>query len=221
MKRSDILSRPKISAFMAAYGIWVLVALHFFGLMTMLMVDLNHFASYTPLNLLVSAAVLYWAAPRYAKPGMRLFFLSTFFIGYAAEYLGTQTGFPFGNYLYLDNLRPHLGGVPVVIGVNWFLLAYASAQLTDRFVRPAWLRVLSASALMVLLDFFIEPVAGTLGYWQWENDIIPWQNYLGWFGVSIIIQSIYQRWSGAHSNRWAQWYNLIVLIFFVILNLAL
>lgn len=210
-----------ISEFSRRYGLWILLVLHFFGLITMLSVNLNYFASYTPLNLLLSAAVLYFATPDYAKPGMRLFFICSFVIGYAAELLGTQTGFPFGNYQYMQNMAPHLWEVPLVIGVNWFLLAYATAQLTDHFIYKAWLRVLVASAAMVALDFWIEPVAHKLGYWQWENNQIPWQNYLGWFGVSIIVQSIYQRWAAAHTNNLAKWYSLIVLIFFIILNIAL
>jgi putative membrane protein len=30
---------------------------------------------------------------------------------------------------------------------------------------------------MTALDYFVEPVAMALGFWHWENDVIPLQNY--------------------------------------------
>jgi putative membrane protein len=42
---------------------------------------------------------------------------------------------------------------------------------------------------MTTLDFLVEPVAMKLGFWSWENDIIPLQNYAMWFLTSVIIHS--------------------------------
>jgi putative membrane protein len=43
---------------------------------------------------------------------------------------------------------------------------------------------------MTTLDFIVEPVAMKLGFWVWENDVIPTQNYIMWFTTSIIIHGI-------------------------------
>ena len=45
--------------------------------------------------------------------------------------------------------------------------------------------------LMVGLDFLIEPVAISLDFWSWEYDIIPLQNYIGWFVIAFILQLIF------------------------------
>jgi uncharacterized membrane protein len=38
-----------------------------------------------------------------------------------------------------------------------------------------------AALLMVALDVLIEPVAVALDFWQWENAVIPIQNFVMWF----------------------------------------
>jgi putative membrane protein len=43
---------------------------------------------------------------------------------------------------------------------------------------------------MTALDFLVEPVAMELGFWRWENDVIPSQNYVMWFITSILIHGI-------------------------------
>jgi putative membrane protein len=40
---------------------------------------------------------------------------------------------------------------------------------------------------MTALDYFVEPVAMALGFWHWENDVIPLQNYMMWFITSLVI----------------------------------
>jgi putative membrane protein len=58
--------------------------------------------------------------------------------------------------------------------------------------KAAWL-ILIPPVLMTLLDYIVEPVAIKLGFWTWENDIIPLQNYAMWFITSLVIHAtIYQ-----------------------------
>jgi len=79
---------------------------------------------------------------------------------------------------------------PVVIGVNWLFLALSTYGLVQYFTKKAIWLILLPPVLMTALDFLVEPVAMKLGFWSWENDIIPLQNYAMWFITSVIIHSI-------------------------------
>ena len=43
---------------------------------------------------------------------------------------------------------------------------------------------------MVGLDFLIEPIAVKYDFWNWSQNEVPKQNYLMWFILSIIMQSL-------------------------------
>ena len=43
-------------------------------------------------------------------------------LGWAVEYLGSHTGFPFGRYHYTNRLWPQLGHVPLLIPVAWLMM---------------------------------------------------------------------------------------------------
>jgi len=97
----------------------------------------------------------------------------------------------FGEYQYGAVLGFQVFEVPLIIGLNWFMLSYAIGAMVNRYVRIA--KPLIAAVLMVILDVIIEPVAVKLDYWSWVGDSIPLQNYLGWFVISLIIQFSFQQ----------------------------
>lgn len=210
-----------LARFSKQYGIYVLLAFHFFGVIMMAFYDLDLFASFTPGNLILSALILFFASERREWKKLAIFFSLSYLIGYLAELIGTQTGFPFGEYWYLPHLGPQLIGVPLVIGVNWFLIAYSAALWTRKFSPNSVVQVLVASALMVGLDLFIEPLCERLGFWAWADKIAPWQNYLGWYGVSMIVQLIFKALMINADNALARWYFVMVTLFFIMLNLLL
>lgn len=205
--------------FAEKYGLWVLGVVHFFGILVISWSNTDFWASFTPLNLLLSVALVFMVATKMRSLG--LFFLISFTIGYLAELVGTQTGFPFGNYQYLQNLGPKLIAVPILIGVNWFLMAYASRIWANRWLGNHLAQALLASLLMVGVDFFIEPISADLGFWQWENDIIPMENYFGWLGVSFLVQLLFPSSLQGESNAIARWYLPMIFLFFLILNFTL
>jgi len=205
--------------FAKRYGLWVLGVIHFFGILVISWVDTDFFASFTPLNLLISVVLIFMVSTK--MRGLGLFFLISFTIGYLAEVIGTQTGFPFGNYQYLQNLGPKLIEVPILIGVNWFLMAYASRLWANSLLKSHLAQAILASLLMVMVDFFIEPVAATLGFWQWENDKIPVENYFGWLGVSFMVQLLFPKSLFDEKNLIAKVYLPMIFLFFLILNFTL
>lgn len=208
----------KIKAFCRNHGVLTLAIINFFGLVAILILD-PQFAAFSSVNLLLTFAIIGFAHKGDLR-GFWLFFIITYLIGYGVELLGTQTGFPFGEYSYGQNLAPLLFEVPWIIGVNWFVLAMATAHLSQRFIVKQWLRIPVAALLMVFIDFFIEKIAPVLDYWTWKDNIVPLVNYLGWFVVALIVQSLWTIFLRKSENRVAGHYVWIVLTFFIILILA-
>lgn len=210
----------RLQAFIHRYGIAILLIFHAVGLVGMTLIDRESFARLTPLNLLLSLSILWLAHPR---PTLKLLyvFVGSYLLGYLAELLGTQTGFPFGDYHYGQALGPLLWEVPVIIGVNWFLMLMGSGYLARQIFRKPWLQVMGGALLMTLADLSIEPVAPLLDFWYWQEGSAPLVNYLGWFVVSVIMQLMFQKWLIGQDNPLARPYFLIVVSFFIGLNLLL
>lgn len=209
----------QLQNYVQRYGLWVLGVIHFFGILVISWADTNFWASFTPFNLVLAATFVFLVSTKMRN--LALFFVISFIIGYFAELLGTQTGFPFGNYQYLNNLGPKVIEVPILIGVNWFLMAYASRVWVNIWFKNHLAQAFAASILMVIVDFFIEPISASLGFWRWENDIIPVENYFGWLGVSFLVQVLFPQSLQNASNSIAKWYLPMIFLFFLILNFTL
>jgi len=121
-----------------------------------------------------------------------LFSLLVILITWLVEWAGVESGKIFGAYQYGTVLQPQIAGVPVAIGFAWLTLLISATALERRLPRtPAadqyFLRALRIAGLMVLFDFFMEPVAVKLDYWQWEGGTIPIQNFIAWFVISFLL----------------------------------
>lgn len=150
------------------------------------------FVSLTPFNLLISCGLIVYS---HQGPRSKLtwFALFAFTIGFGVEVIGVSTGFPFGSYSYGNTLGWKILDVPLLIGTNWFLLAYAFGCMSNQTNLPLIGRTMLSAAAMTAMDFLIEPVAISLDYWSWSSGEIPPQNYISWFVVSLIIQAIFQK----------------------------
>lgn len=121
------------------------------------------------------------------------YILAIFFLGYLAEWAGINRQWLFGDYDYGKTLGIKLLGVPVIIGINWFLLTYSAGVLMQHSrLKNAVFRVLAGAFLLVLLDLLIEPVAIKFDYWQWTGGSVPFKNYACWFLVSVIMLTIFE-----------------------------
>ncbi len=202
------------------YAVFILIIFHLIGWVGMSFIDIEVFAQLTPINLLLSV-LLIGVSHRGGKGAFVVLLCSTVILGYFVEVLGVHTGFPFGNYTYGPAMWPKLLDVPVIIGVNWFLMVIASGFLALRISKYSWLQVILAAAIMVLLDMAIETVAPLLDYWYWEDGVVPLMNYLGWFGVALLMQLIFQGTVKRHTNKLAIPYLITVAVFFTLLNFTL
>ena len=116
-----------------------------------------------------------------------------FIIGFAAEWVGVHKGWLFGSYTYGETLGTKIDGIPLTIGVVWFLLIYSTGVLMQYSrIKYVFIRVIVGAGIMVGLDKLIEPVAVRYDYWHWANNIIPDKNYICWFFLSVFMLLIFE-----------------------------
>ncbi|MFT6828084.1 MAG: putative membrane protein [Roseivirga sp.] len=176
------------------------------------------FQTLTPLNLLMTAGVIFHFEKE-KTPQYFIFIIATFLIGFFAEALGVKTGMIFGDYTYGNTLGYKIFNVPLSIGLNWAILIYISGIVSNQLSENFWLRISIGAAIMVLLDFLIEPAAINFDFWTWNSPNIPIQNYAGWFVLSFLIHSLFQKLNFGKRNPLALQLLIIQFIFFAVLNL--
>lgn len=174
------------------------------------------FRRLTATNLLVTGIILFLFHEDWNTEFIT-FAVVTLLVGYFVEVLGVKTGFIFGEYSYGPTLGFKLLEVPLIIGLNWLILVYSSNMLLEPLELSPGAKALIASATMVLLDNFIEPVAIALDFWSWEAADVPIQNYLAWFVIAFILSLIYQRADFKKQNPVAIYLIMIYGLFFIAL----
>jgi putative membrane protein len=178
------------------------------------------FLKLTPFNLLLTLVLLSWGNNDLSKKYGWAFLLIAL-IGYGVEVIGVHTKVLFGDYTYGSSLGRKVLDVPLVIGVNWFILAFASRGIAVRYIKNPAAQIIGAAAMMVLIDFFIEPVAVVLDFWQWYPGDVPLRNYFMWFITSLVVQIVFFK-TVSRVNHIVAWgVYIIQTAFFVIMNVVL
>lgn len=149
-----------------------------------------------------------------------IFAAAAFWIGFGSELIGVHTGYLYGNYVYGETLGTKLWDIPIVIGVNWFILSYLTGSVFHKIPNDLYAAFLGACA-MTALDYIMEPVAVNLDFWAWKWEEIPWTNYLSWFLVSFVIHLIWRKANFEKSNPVAVFLLITWILFFTILNFTL
>ena len=176
------------------------------------------FRSVTPVNLSLTAFLLIFFHEGHNNR-IGTFALLCMLLGYSVEVLGVQTGFPFGVYEYHTTLGIKLLDTPLMIGVNWLILTYACGMIAQRFFIPSWKKALLGAALMVIIDFVIEPFAIYHQLWSWEGGSIPIQNYAAWYVIAFVLLLLFYRLVPPSRNPLVLPIYLLLFIFFAINNL--
>lgn len=147
-----------------------------------------------------------------------LFALLIFVSSIILEWIGVHKNWVFGNYNYDGTLGYKLDAIPLIIGVNWFLLIYSTGVLMQRTrIRSLFFRILIGAAILVLLDFIIEPVAKHFDYWHWQAGVVPLNNYLGWFVASAVMLFVFEKFGFKKQSIVAPVLLLVQFIFFGVL----
>jgi putative membrane protein len=200
----------KISVFI----IWLF---HLCGMVGISYGNKDFFLAFTPINLFISFVLLFVNQKQIESKELKSAFL-IFFIGMVSEILGVNYGLIFGDYVYLDNLGVKILGVPVLIGVNWIILTFITGSLSSFIFKNKYVSILMGAILMIGLDLLIEPVAPLLGFWIFDLQKVPLQNYLGWFVIGMITQALFQFKIAEKELTFSTHLLIINAIFFAFLN---
>ena len=200
------------------WALIVLTVIHLVGLIGMLSPLKEYILPLSGLNLLVSFFLLLQFETINQKLSKWLFY--TVFLTIIIEAIGVGTGKIFGVYEYGSSLGPKIFDVPLIIGVNWAMLALASYGVLKKFELNKWIHIAGAASIMMLLDMLIEPMVSKLDFWTWQNNEIPAQNFFAWFGVAFAFIFFLHRISNnQESNKLALPLLLTQAMFFITLNL--
>jgi putative membrane protein len=175
----------------------------------------------TPWVILMSLpVVLFFAESAYTQKTILI--LTTVAVsGYFIEVIGVNTGLIFGHYHYGKTLGIALFNTPLLIGINWLFLVYASASVFEKLNIPLMVKVLLASLVMLAYDIILEPVADRLDMWHFTNAVVPLLNYFGWFIIAFLFHSLL-KWNRVDTrNSLAPWMLLCQFLFFITLRLFL
>lgn len=137
--------------------------------------------------------------------------------GFFIEVIGVNTGLIFGRYEYGEALGMKIFNTPLLIGINWLMLMYAGHSFTEKIKLSGWLSILIASMLILLYDLVLEIIAPALDMWQWENGIVPLQNYIAWFLITFLFQLLLKITKVKTTNSMAILIVLMQVAFFLLL----
>ncbi|MDD5695473.1 MAG: carotenoid biosynthesis protein, partial [Bacteroidales bacterium] len=202
-------------------GLAIALLILFFGVgITGLAIPSSYslFVKLTSLSLLLSICILMLFHSEW-KRRLVIFFLMVAIGGFLLEVIGVNTGMIFGEYTYGSLLGIQLWSTPLLIGVNWLILIYTTWDMTGRIRMPVALRILVSGILMVIFDFILEPAATNMGLWTWSSTVIPIQNYLAWFIISILFFILAARMRIELRNKISISLWLILFTFFLLFRL--
>ncbi|MGC9399767.1 MAG: carotenoid biosynthesis protein [Anaerolineae bacterium] len=116
-------------------------------------------------------------------------------LAWLVEFVGSQTGAPFGRYHYTDRLQPQLQGVPLLIPLAWLMMLPPAWAVGARLASGGRIATaLVAGLAFTAWDLFLDPQMVRWHFWQWEQPGgyvgIPWVNFLGWFAASAAMTAL-------------------------------
>lgn len=220
------------------WAVAIALLFHIIGWVGIVWIDKSGFAAMTPMNLLLSLTLILWSQEK-INFSFFIFFLVAFQTGFFTEYLGVNHQLLFGHYRYEEALGLKYFGVPLIIGINWFIVIYGSAYTTqilfgyisklNNKILPSEsnffgevLFVLTGAFITMGFDWVMEPVAVKLGFWTWlSNGEIPLKNYRDWFLVSAFLLWIIKRVKMPIQNQFAHYLLIIQILFFLLLRFML
>ncbi|MHA7060233.1 carotenoid biosynthesis protein [Aquimarina sp. M1] len=142
---------------------------------------------------------------------------SIFILSFVTEIIGVATGKLFGVYSYGKGLGFKIADVPVIIGLNWVFLSYASNSIISKYTSNNNLIIIGAASLMVVYDSLLEKAAPLIDMWMFAKNEPPIKNYIIWFLLGLIFNWAIQKFKVNTSNRPARGLFFVQFVFFIVL----
>jgi len=208
----------KIFANKFYFSVFLLVAVYLVGIAAVLAGAAESLMSLTSYNLLFATALLVYNAEKTDRAYFVWFTLIAV-AGFLIELAGITTGIIFGSYSYGSALGIKLAEVPLIIGINWSVLVFATAAILSKTNWSLLSKSAAAATIMVLYDILLEPVAIRFDFWTWEGGPVPLQNYLAWWVIAFFMLLGMQRNVKNPANKIAPLILVVQSVFFLILIL--
>lgn len=166
-------------------GGWWRLALVLWGLSmipTPLIPDAFNWLSLASTGLL-ALGVFGYAWDNYRENAFTLFAVA-FGFGVVIEFIGYQTGFPFGDYSYTTGV-PNLLGVPLIVPLGWFAFTLIALNIS-----PVKGRLWLAPWALVAWDVGLDPLMVNRGIWTFSSGWyygVPLSNFIGWYVAGVLL----------------------------------
>ena len=216
------------------WSLFILVLVHTAGAIGMVFYNKGFFTGMTPYNLILMFLLLIWNQDDKNRRFVYAFCIA-FSVGLIVELIGVNTQKLFGSYVYGDVLGYKFLGVPLLIGVNWFITVFSWYLVAGIFLKKIYsknkysntkynaylLQPFFGAFFAVLFDWLMEPVASKLGFWFWNDNMIPVFNYTCWFIFSFFICFSFKILKIEFSNWFAPFLVGVQTLFFIFLRIFL
>lgn len=140
-----------------------------------------------------------------------------FILSIIIEIIGVATGKLFGVYEYGKGLGVKIADVPIVIGLNWVFLVYASNSIISKYTSKNIPVIVGAASLMVLYDILLEKVAPLMDMWLFFKNDAPVSNFVVWFLMALFFNWAIQQFKINTLNKPARWLFFIQVGFFIVI----
>lgn len=200
-------------------ALYIIIILHIVGMFGLNSGFREFFGLLTPINLLITAGLFFFSSEG-INTRAYISLLLVFVCGFGIEWIGVNTGFPFGQYEYGTVLGPKIGHTPLLIGVNWSMLVLSVVFIGRLFSKNTFVIAIIGGLLMTGLDILIEPVAIKTGMWHWFGSQPPLQNYVAWFGIAGLLSAAVHKIAPQLKNPAAVGFFTIQVIFFAVMSLT-
>jgi putative membrane protein len=204
----------------------VLIILYIVGFFGVTIPIHEDFMLLTPINLLTTFFIALYA-DKNKKTALYLALLLCYVFGLVIELIGVHNEFLFGKYAYGATLGTKIFDTPLIIGINWAMLVYASTSFTNKYFKSYNLLIKSAlgALIMVALDILIEPVAVNYDFWTWSNPpineliVAPLRNYITWYLAAFLLNILFHKLAPQTQNNVIELLFILQMLFFAWINL--
>lgn len=176
------------------------------------------FVHITALSIMLVLIAVFYHHKRWDLRTICLFVLVTV-CSFLIEERGVASGQLFGNYRYDSGLGIKLFHTPLIIGVNWLFLVYASSSIATRITNKALYKILLGAILMVAYDMVMELAAPPMNMWHFDSFYPPVENFVMWFVVSSLFHTLFVIFKIDTDNAPARVLFWIQILFFMVISL--
>ena len=175
-----------------------------------------------PYSLLLNLAYLgYFHADKKSLKTV-LAFIGIAVLSFFIEMICVESGLIFGTYAYGEGLGLKWHDTPLIIGVNWVILVYCSSAILEQYTHwKSVVKILAASALMLLYDVVLEIAAPKMDMWVFNHEEVPIANYVAWFVIAALFHTVIKLLKIKIKNPLALTIFACQFVFFILLAMLL